>query len=109
MKEFDFAMVPIDWMLKNTKVMDISIIVILMGSFIIFTKIKKINYFFIAIFLAIKFTFSSYVDDYIERKRELTVFKETHFISVKVLLSLIVSIPFLLLGFFLGKHIPLDE
>ena len=109
MKEFDYAMKPIDWMLKNTRMMEISIIVILVGAFIVFTKIKKINYFFIVIFLAIKFTFSSYIDDYIDHKRDLKKFKERNFIGVKVLTSLIVSIPFLLLGFYLGKRVPLEE
>ena len=109
MKEFDYAMKPIDWMLKNTLMMEVSIIVILVGSFIVFTKIKKINFFFIAIFLAVKLTFSSYIDDYIDHKRTLKIFKERNFIGVKVLTSLIVSIPFLLLGFYLGKRVPLEE
>ena len=109
MKEFDYAMKPIDWMLKNTRMMEVSIIVILVGAFIVFTKIKKINFFFIAIFLAVKFTFSSYIDDYIDNKRDLKTFKERNFIGVKVLTSLIVSIPFLLIGFYLGKRVPLEE
>jgi hypothetical protein len=109
MKEFDYALKPIDWMLKNTRMMEVSIIILLGGSFIVFTKIKKIHFFFIAIFLAVKFTFSSYIDDYIDHKRDLKTFKERNFIGVKVLTSLIVSIPFLLLGFYLGKRVPLEE
>jgi hypothetical protein len=109
MNEFDYTITPIDWMLQNTRVMETSIIIILISSFIVFTKIKKINFFFIAIFLAVKFTFSSYIDDYIDHKRNLQIFKERNFVGVKVLSSLIISIPFLLLGFYLGKRVPLEE
>ena len=109
MKKEVYTIRPIDWMLKNTKVMEVSIIIILISSFIVFTKIKKINFFFIAIFLAVKFTFSSYIDDYIDHKRALKTFKEHNFVGVKVLTSLMVSIPFLLLGFYLGKRVPLEE
>lgn len=98
----------IDYMLYNQHDLYMSLALILIGSFILFTKLDKINFFFFAVFLAIKFTVSSYVDNYIDKKRELKQFSETHFTTVKFLVSLIITIPFLILSYVIGKHIPMS-
>ena len=99
----------IDYMLNNKYDLHLSIAFILIGSFILFIKINKINFFFFAVFLAIKFTASSYIDQYIDSKRQLKQFSETHFTTVKFLSSLLITIPFLILGYFIGKHIPMSD
>ena len=96
-------------MLDNKTDLHLSLAFILIGSFILFIKINKINFFFFAIFIAIKFITSSYIDKYIDSKRELKQFSESHFITVKFLTSLIITIPFLSLGYLIGKHIPMSE
>jgi hypothetical protein len=99
----------IDYMLHNNHDLHLSLGLILIGSFILFVKINKINFFFFAVFLGIKFTVSSYVDNYIDTKRELKQFSEAHFTTVKFLTSLIITIPFLILSYLIGQHIPLSD
>lgn len=99
----------IDYMLENEASLHISIALILSVSYIIFVKINKINFFFFTVFIGIKFCTSTYVDKYIEKKKKLQEFNESHILTVKFLTSIIVIIPFLILGYFIGKHIPLSE
>jgi hypothetical protein len=99
----------LDFMLKNTEVLHISIVVILIVSFLYFRQIEQIHFFVIVVFIAVKFTTASYVDLYIEKKRALKEFAEVHFIGVKVLTSLIITIPFVLLAFYTGHHIPMHN
>ena len=99
----------LDYMLKNNDDLNMSLAFILIGSYVFFVKINKINFFFFAIFIAVKFTTSNYVDNYINSKRELKEFEESHFTKVKFFSSLIITIPFLIFAYIIGKRLPMTD
>ena len=99
----------LDFMLKNVIFLYTSIIFILIGSYVLFSHINKINFFYFAVFITIKFTTASYIDHYIRKKRELNEFEETNYLGVKILLSLIITIPFLLLAYYISDVVPISN
>ena len=96
----------LDYMLKNEAAVQTSIAVILIATYLIFYKINKQILFFLTLFITIKFTISAYVDHYIDEKRELKTFTEAHFASVKILTTLIILVPFMLISYYIGINVP---
>lgn len=96
----------LDYMLKNEAAVQTSIAAILIATYLIFNKLNKQILFFLTLFITIKFTISAYVDHYIDEKRELKTFTEAHFASVKILTTLIVLVPFMLISYYIGFNVP---
>ena len=92
----------VDYMLKNTKVMYSFLALYLLVCFLLFRKLNMLGFFVIAIFIAIKVAVHDYIEKYINNNRKLSNFKDEHIFTVTILLSLIISLPALLISSKIG-------
>ena len=98
-------LVVIDLMLKNEKAIYVSLLLVLVCGFFIFKSQKIKGLYVLAIFIAIKVAVHEYIDDYIDSKKQLEEIKHFHIISVTILLSLLISLPAILIS----KKVGLSE
>lgn len=95
----------IDLMLKNENAIYLSLLIVLVSGFFIFKSQKIKGLYVLAIFIAIKVAVHEYIDDYIDSKKQLERIRHFHIISVTILLSLMISLPAILIS----KKIGLSE
>ena len=88
----------IDFMLKNDKILYLSLLSVIIIGFIIFNKLNIKGLYILALFIAAKVAVHSYIDDYIDSKRELSYIKHRNIILVTILISLIVSLPAMIIS-----------
>ena len=93
----------LDFLLHNVWALYLFLIFYIVLAAFIFHKINKISLFVLTIIIAIKFVVLSKLEDYFKKKRELNQFRETHFVSITVLISLLISVPGLLIVYKLGE------
>ena len=95
----------VDIMLKNENMLYISLLFVIVVGFIVFNKLDIKGLYLLALFIAAKVAVHVYIDDYIDSKRELENIKHSHIIMVTILISLLVSLPAIIIS----KRIGLSE
>ena len=86
------------FMLQNDKILYLSLLSVIIIGFIIFNKLNIKGLYILALFIAAKVAVHSYIDDYIDSKRELSYIKHRNIILVTILISLIVSLPAMIIS-----------
>lgn len=61
--------------------------------FIVFKKIGKLSFFFLALIIAIKITIHTKLESYIENNKKLNQLKEHNLVILTLLVSLMISAP----------------
>lgn len=92
----------LDTMLKNEKMIYFSLILILIIGYLLFNKMKLKGLFILAIFIAVKLSIHNYVDDYIDSNKELKKISQTHIFACTMLVSLLITLPAILIAKTLG-------
>jgi hypothetical protein len=96
----------IDFMLENEKVLYISLLLIIVLGYYVCNKLNVKGLFLLAIFIAIKIGVHTYIDDYIDSKKQLKKFKHLHVVSITILVSLLISFPAIIISKIMGiRHI----
>jgi hypothetical protein len=88
----------IDYMLKNENILYISLSIIVIVGYFVFQKLKIKGLYLLALFVAAKIAVHTYIDDYIDNKKKLESIKHSHIIMVTILISLLVSLPAMIIS-----------
>ena len=88
----------IDIMLKNEKILYISLLSVIVIGFMLFKKMNIKGLYLLALFIAAKVAVHEYIDDYIDSKKKLEDIKHSHIIMVTILISLLVSLPAIIIS-----------
>lgn len=72
--------------------------------FIVFKKIGKLSFFFLALIIAIKITIHTKLESYVEKNKKLHELREHNLVMLTLLVSLMISAPALVAAnYFEGK------
>ena len=83
----------LDFLLQNDYALYVILVVYLVFLFVVFKKIGKLTFFFLALIIAIKITIHTKLESYIEKHPNLNKFKDSHLVSLTLLVSLLISAP----------------
>ena len=81
------------FLLKNKYALPCVLAIYLGILFVVFKKIGKLSFFFLALIIAIKITVHTKLESYIEKNSELNEFRDTHLVLLTLLVSLVISAP----------------
>ena len=95
----------IDLMLDNEKILYISLLFIIVIGYFVFHRLKVKGLYLLALFIAAKVAVHSYIDDYIENKKKLKNIKHHHIIVVTILISLLITLPVMIIS----KNVGISE
>ena len=90
----------LDYLLDNPPVLYLTLVVVLVLSFLIFYKINRLSLFLLVLFVSFKLVLIGKLDDYLDSRKKLV---EKHYVTVTVLVSLSVTVPIILLLYLLSK------
>ena len=88
----------VDIMLQNEHILYLSILTVMIIGFLIFKKLNIKGLYILALFIAAKFAVHEYIDSYIDDKRHLEDIKHHHIILVTILISLMISLPAIIIS-----------
>ena len=91
----------LDYLLENYLVLYTTLIIVLLLSFAIFYKINRMALFIVVLFISLKLVLIGKLDDYMDSRKKLV---KKHYITVTVLVSLIVSVPAVVLFYLISKN-----
>lgn len=80
-------------LINNQYLLPIILSTYLVILFVIFKKMGKLSFFFLALIIAIKITVHTKLESYIENNKKLHKLKETHTVLLTILVSLMISAP----------------
>lgn len=95
----------IDYMLKNENILYISLIILVIAGYFVFQKLKIKGLYLLALFVAAKIAVHTYIDDYIDNKKKLESIKHSHIIMVTLLVSLLITLPAMIIS----KQVGVEE
>jgi|TARA_B100001057_G_C22785228_1_gene925276 hypothetical protein len=88
----------IDYLLRNVKVMYTFLVLYLLVAFLLFRKLNKLGFLLVAFFVALKVAVHDYIEKYIDENKKLRNFKSEHIFGVTILVSLLISLPAILIS-----------
>ena len=83
----------LEFLLQNDYALPGILAVYIVFLFVVFKKIGKLTFFFLALIISIKITIHTKLDSYIEKHPNLEKFKDSHIVSLTLLVSLMISAP----------------
>lgn len=91
-------------LINNTYLLPCILTIYLIVLFVVFKKIGKLSFFFLALIIAIKITIHTKLESYIETNKKLHQLKEHNLVVLTLLVSLMISAPALVAAnYFEGK------
>ena len=95
----------IDYMLKNENMLYISLTILVIIGYFVFQKLNIKGLYLLALFVAAKIAVHTYIDDYIDNKKKLESIKHSHIIMVTLLVSLLITLPAMIIA----KQVGIEE
>ena len=92
----------LDIMLENERMMYLSLLIILIIGYLFFNNMKIKGLFILAVFIGVKLSIHNYVDNYIDSNKELKKISRTHIFACTMLVSLLITLPAMLISKKLG-------
>ena len=83
----------LNYLLKNDYLLPGILAIYLLIIFVVFKKIGKLSFFFLAIIISLKITIHTKLESYIEKHPDLESFKDSNLITLTMLISLMISAP----------------
>ena len=83
----------INYLLTTNYLLPSILAIYLLVIFVVFKKIGKLSFFFLAIIISLKITIHTKLESYIEKHPNLASFKDSNLITLTLLISLMISAP----------------